>query len=68
MKPGDTFRHKSFIKQGKDPITGLWNKEKAMMRVTSVQKGKVYYTYDSDPENKGAFYLDEETFNERYGK
>lgn len=61
-KKGVTFTHKTFLAMHNSP-----RGQKARMRVTSVRKGNVYYTYDTELEDKGAFYLPTDVWMERYG-
>jgi hypothetical protein len=56
---GTVFTHASY-RDLNDP-TSL-----ALMKVTCVRKGQVYFTYAHSTSTKGAFTLPLETFNERY--
>lgn len=58
-KRGVVFTHRSFLDKDRLP---------ALMRITSVRMGRVYYTYADDPENHGAFWAYRENWVKRYGE
>lgn len=58
-RKGLEFTHASYLDENRRP---------ARMRITSVARGRVYYTYANDPGTKGAWYLAADTWRERYGQ
>lgn len=58
-KRGVVFTHRSFLDKDRQP---------ALMRIICVRQGRVYYTYADEPNNRGAFYMDRDTWTERYGQ
>lgn len=54
MKPkaGDTFIHRSKL-----DLKAWPDKRKALMKVTRVAHGSVYFTYADEPSNKGAWHV-----------
>lgn len=69
MKKGDEFTHKSFVRDEMvDTNHGKTRRRvKAKMKITSIRKGCVYYTYADSESNKGAWYLPIADFEETYG-
>lgn len=59
-RKGMTFAHKTFLAQSGP------RGSKAIMKITSVRKGQVYFTYASDEGNKAAWYLPVDVWVERY--
>lgn len=60
---GQEFTHSSFrrlLPDGTQPF--------AVMRVTAVRRGEVFYTYADSASNKGAFRMPVENWRKRYGK
>lgn len=62
-RKGNKFVHKSF----RDPGNPHNRDARAEMRITSVRQGKVYYTYATEPSNKGAWYMPVDKWREKYG-
>lgn len=61
-KRGQEFTHASFRRMLPDGTTPL-----AVMKVTAVRRGEVFYTYADSSTNKGAWRLPVATWMDRYG-
>lgn len=62
-KRGVQFTHSSFrrlLPDGTQPF--------AVMKVTAVRRGEVFYTYADDPTNKGSFRMPIGNWIKRYGR
>ena len=66
IKLGTTFTHKHFLHPD-DRHLPAKEARKALMKVTSVNKTRVYYTY-ADSDDKGRWYMPREYWLETYGK
>lgn len=60
---GMEFMHSSFRRQHPDGTQPF-----ALMRITAVRRGVVFYTYADDPGTKGAFRMPIDNWVKRYGK
>ena len=65
-KPGLVFTHRTIIDPA-DYSLPVREARKAPMRITAVRKHAVYYTYASEPTNRGALYMGRQEWEERYG-
>ncbi|WP_396909952.1 hypothetical protein [Mycolicibacterium sp.] len=61
-KRGQEFTHNSFQR-----ILADGTKAFAVMKVTAIRRGVVFYTYADDATNKGAFKMPVENWIARYG-
>ncbi len=66
-KPGLVFTHRSIIDPA-DYRLPVREARKASMRITAVRKHAVYYTYASEPTNRGALYMGRQEWEEQYGE
>lgn len=60
-KRGQEFTHASFLRDAADGT-----RSPAVMKVTAVQRGAVFYTYADSPTNKGDWRMPIDDWVERY--
>jgi hypothetical protein len=66
-KRGLVFTHRTIIDPA-DYRLPVREARKAPMRITAVRRDAVYFTYASEPANRGAFHMGRQEWQDLYGE